>query len=272
MYGAMFGDLVGAPYEFDNIRTKDFPLVDIPKSRITDDSYMTIAVASACLNWPEHRDIGIFTEEVKSEMHRIGRNHIHAGYGGRFLQWLLSDDPRPYGSYGNGSAMRSSPCGFVAESLEEAELLAEASAMPTHNHPDGIAGAKAAAAAVYLAKAGCTKDAIRDYIHSEYYPLEGTVDEIRKTYKFEESCRGTVPPAVIAFLESTDFEDAIRNAVSIGGDSDTVAAITGAIAEAYYGGVTPYAREIVQSELVLFCDDEERDIASEFHRIYCNRA
>ena len=244
MYGAIIGDVVGSIYEWHNIKTKEFPLFR-HRSFPTDDTFMTIAVAHACSRWreffrrthPEHieDDLERFRDLLVREMHRIGNRYPNAGYGGRFRKWLVYDEYDPYGSYGNGSAMRVSPCGFVARSLDEAELLAEASADVTHDHPEGIKGAQATAAAIYLAWNGYTKDDIRDYIRSKYYPLDKTLDEIRPTYTFDESCQGTVPPAIQAFLESTDFEDAIRNAISLGGDSDTLACITGGIAEAYYG-------------------------------------
>lgn len=234
MNGAMFGDFVGSIYEWDNIKTKDF-LFTTPDCFLTDDSYMTLAVASACVNWPKHHDLDRFSSDVMQEMLRIGRKYPGKGYGGRFSRWLQSNDPQPYGSYGNGSAMRVSPCGFIARSLAEAEDLAEYSAYPTHDHREGVKGAKATAAAVYMACNHATKEEIADYIRNNYYPLDKTLDEIRPTYTFDDTCQGTVPPAIQAFLESTGFEDAIRNAISLGGDSDTLAAITGGIAEAFYG-------------------------------------
>lgn len=264
MYGAIFGDYVGSIYEFANIKTKDFPLLH-PQAGITDDSYMTIAIASACLSYAEHRDIDRFTEEAAQEMHRIGRKYPFpiGGYGSMFRQWLCSRDPRPYGSYGNGSAMRVSPCAWVADSLPEAERLGWASAMPTHDHPDGLLGAKATAGVIYLARTGATKREIRGYIRQRFYPLDKTLAEIRPTYEFDGSCPGTVPPAIQAFLESTDFEDAIRNAVSLGGDSDTLADITGAIAEAFYG-MPDKLRGAVIRQIREHCDQEEADIVEEF--------
>ncbi|MDR1070598.1 MAG: ADP-ribosylglycohydrolase family protein, partial [Gracilibacteraceae bacterium] len=167
---------------------------------------------------------------------KYGQLYPGAGYGGQFASWLRSDDRRPYNSWGNGSAMRVSPCGWFANSLEEAETLAERSAAVTHDHPEGIKGAKATAAAIYLARERGSKEEIKSYVESKYgYDLSRTLDEIRPAYRFNESCQETVPEAIIAFLESHSFEDAIRNAVSLGGDSDTLAAVTGCIAEAAYG-------------------------------------
>jgi type I restriction enzyme M protein len=168
-------------------------------------------------------------------MREIGQNYPNCGYGGRFSQWIFSDNPQPYNSYGNGSAMRVSPCGFVARIVEEARLLSGLVTEVTHNHPEGIKGAEATATAIFLARSGATIPAIRDYLTNNYYPLDFTLDSIRATYVFNETCQNTVPQALVAFLESESFEDAIRGAISIGGDSDTLAAITGGIAEAYYG-------------------------------------
>ena len=234
MYGAIIGDTVGSVYEFDNVKTKEFPLFS-EYSSFTDDSVMTIAVAAALLRWKQ--DGADLHRATVEEMQRFGRLYPHpkGAYGGRFSQWLRSDDPQPYNSLGNGSAMRVSPCGLIAGSLEEALELAAVSAEVTHNHPEGIKGAQATAAAIYLAKTGSGIPEIRSYISENFYPMDRTLDEIRPDYHFDETCPGTVPEAITAFLESKSFEDAIRNAVSLGGDSDTIGAITGAIAWAYYG-------------------------------------
>ena len=189
---------------------------------------MTIAIADALLR-------GGTSDDIIDSMKNIGRQYPNSGYGSRFANWLFSDNREPYNSWGNGSAMRVSPCGWFAESLEETEILAERSAAVTHNHPEGIKGAQTTAAAIYLARTGTKKDKIKEYIESKYgYDLSRTLDEIRPTYRFNESCQETVPEAIIAYLESNSFEDAIRNAISLGGDSDTLAAITGSIAEAAY--------------------------------------
>ena len=228
MLGAIIGDIVGSVYEWNNIKTKDFPLFS-EKCFFTDDTVMTIAVADALLN-------GGTADDFINSMKKYGRLYPNAGYGSRFGNWVHSNAREPYNSWGNGSAMRVSPCGWFAESLEETEALAEKSAAVTHNHPEGIKGAQATAAAIYLARTDMKKDKIKEYIESKYnYNLSRTLDEIRPVYQFNETCQETVPEAIIAFLESNGFEDAIRNAISLGGDSDTLAAITGSIAEAAYG-------------------------------------
>lgn len=232
MIGAILGDIVGAPYEFNNLKRKDFPLLD-PRARYTDDTVMTVAVADALLSWNGKR-IEDFKETLIDKMHAWGKKEPDAGYGGRFLVWVLSDCRTPYGSYGNGSAMRVSPVAWYASSLDETLTLARASAAVTHNHPEGIKGAEAVAGAIFLARQGKSKEELRAFL-TNYYDLEFTLNEIREDYAFDETCQGSVPQALVAFLEGESFEDVIRFAVSIGGDSDTVAAIAGSIAEAYYG-------------------------------------
>lgn len=252
MLGAIIGDIVGSVYEFDNIKTKDFELFK-PDCRFTDDTVMTCAVADAIMNGGSEKDFIL-------SMKKYGRMYPHAGYGGRFRVWLRSMDTEPYKSFGNGSAMRVSPCawimdcGFCARTgMWPNRDLARLSASVTHNHPEGIKGALAVCDAIFMARfyfggwnieysnpidsdpVEC-KRRIKEHIENEYgYDLSMSLDEIRKNYEFDETCQGSVPQAIIAFLESTDFEDAIRNAISIGGDSDTIAAITGSIAEAAYG-------------------------------------
>jgi ADP-ribosylglycohydrolase len=227
MLGAIIGDIAGSVYEWDNIKTKEFPFFG-EKCFFTDDTVMTIAVADALLE-------GGRADDFIDSMKNIGNLYL-CSYGRSFRKWLCSDIREPYNSYGNGSAMRVSPCAWFAKSLDEAETLAERSAAVTHNHPEGIKGARAPAAAIYLARTGRTKSEIKGYIEGKYgYNLSRTLDEIRPAYRFDESCQGTVPEAIIAFLESAGFEDAVRNAISLGGDSDTLAAITGGIAEAAYG-------------------------------------
>lgn len=231
MYGAIIGDIVGSIYEFDNIKTKDFPLFQ-DRCFFTDDTVMTVAVARALLKARESKSD--FKKILISEMQDFGRRYPGRGYGCRFVQWLQVQEPQPYNSYGNGSAMRASPCGLMAVTLSEALSLAKASAEVTHNHPEGIKGAQAVAGAVFLAKCHKPKEEIRDFIQVMFYDLDKSLDEIRPTYRFNKTCQETVPQAIQAFLESESFEDAIRNAISIGGDSDTVAAITGSIAWTYY--------------------------------------
>lgn len=235
MLGAIIGDYVGSPYEFDpnNIKTEEFPLFS-SECTITDDSIMTLAVADALMNAAENgTDVG--SECVRS-MVKYGRRYPDAGYGIRFNQWLESPDPQPYDSWGNGSAMRVSAVGWLYSSLEDVERVAEATAAVSHNHPEGIKGAQAVAVSIWLARQGASKATIRETVEERYgYDLSRTLAEIRPTYHHVESCQQTVPQAITAFLESRGFEDALRKAVSIGGDSDTVACITGSIAEAYYG-------------------------------------
>jgi len=228
MLGAIIGDIVGSIYEWHNIKTKEFPLFG-QKCEFTDDSVMTIAIAEGLMN-------GGKPDDYINAMKRLGRMYPNAGYGGNFGRWLITDDRDPYNSWGNGSAMRVSPVGWAFDSLEATESAAEVSAVVTHNHPEGIKGAQATAAAIFLARNGKSKEEIKTYIEMNYdYDLSRTLDEIRPSYNFDVSCQGTVPEAIIAFLESNDFEDAIRNAVSLGGDCDTLTAITGSIAEAAYG-------------------------------------
>ena len=254
MIGAILGDIIGSPYEFDNIKTKDFPLFN-RSSVLTDDSVMTIAVGKALYLWNRGGDIDEFKELLIDIMHEYGELYPDCGFGGLFEDWVLSKSRKPYNSCGNGSAMRVAMVGWFSESLEECEALAKASAEITHNHPDGIKGAQATAVAVYLARTGATKEEIKKYIEDKYYKINFTLDDIRPTYEFVAINNGTVQPALEAFFESTDFEDAIRNAISIGGDSDTVGAITGAVAEAYYG-INPDLKETALSFLDNYLLDE----------------
>lgn len=233
MYGAIIGDIIGSRYEFKRIKTKRFPLFPL-FSNVTDDSIMTVAVARALMEWQEHG--GDLQNAVVRHMRALGKQYPNpvGAYGGRFKKWLRSYEPKPYKSCGNGSAMRVSPCGLLATSLKEALELAKASAEVTHNSYEGIKGAKAVAAAIYLAKTGCSKEEIRRYISKNFYPLNKTLDQIRPTYRFNGTCQGSVPQSIIAFLESESYEDAIRNAVSLGGDADTMAAIAGSVAWSFY--------------------------------------
>ena len=235
MIGAILGDIVGSIYEFDNIKTKNFELFD-KECFFTDDSVMTIAIAEALMQYESINENNIeeFKENLITVMHEIGIKYPDCGYGGHFLVWILRNKREPYNSFGNGSAMRVSSVGWYAKTLEETELIAKATAEVSHNHPDGIKGAVATAGAVFLARTGATMDEIKKYI-SKYYTIDFNIDEIRPIYDYDITCQGTVPQAMQAFFESVSFEDAIRNAISIGGDSDTLAAITGAVAEAYYG-------------------------------------
>ena len=240
MLGAIIGDIVGSRFEWNNSKSKSFEFIT-DGCHITDDSIMTLAVARAILACNGRYDR--LDEAAVVAMREIGRPYPHCGYGGKFQQWMYSDDPQPYNSFGNGAAMRVSPCGFAARSLDEVKLLARKVTEVSHNHPEGIKGAEATAVCVYLARTGKSIAEIREYVNAAYYPLDFTLDGIRAAYRFDVSCQGSVPQAITAFLESTDFEDAIRNAVSIGGDSDTIAAIAGGIAEAYYGVPTALRRQ-----------------------------
>ena len=241
MYGALLGDMIGSPYEFDRgNKTKDFPLF-ITTSEYTDDSVMTIAVAKALLDTygkdgPQDQvDIDI-RYAVQRSMQKWGRRYPHAGYGARFIHWLHDRDPEPYNSWGNGSAMRVSAAGWLYDTLEYTRHVARLTAEVTHNHPEGIKGAEATASAILLARTAYTKEQIREYIVREFgYDLSRTCDEIRPGYRHVESCQETVPEAITAFLEGTSFEDVIRTAVSLGGDCDTLTCIAGSIAEAFYG-------------------------------------
>ena len=233
MYGAILGDVIGSPYEFRNIKTKEFPLFS-RSSRFTDDTAMTVAVAEALLD-AQGKGREERREAVTRSLQKWGRRYPDAGYGGRFFGWLYADDPRPYNSWGNGSAMRVSSAGWLFDTLEETREAAADTACVTHDHPEGIKGAECTAAVIWLARHGSTKAEIREYVEKEFYPLDTTCDGIRPWYRFDVSCQGTLPPAVTAFLEGNDFEDVVRTAVSLGGDSDTLACIAGAMAEAFYG-------------------------------------
>lgn len=235
MYGAILGDIIGSPFEFDRgDKTKDFELFT-KGSQFTDDSVMTVAVAEGLLSVGPDAEPEAVREAVARSMREWGKKYPHAGYGGRFRHWLTDRKPKPYGSYGNGSAMRVSAAGWLYPSLERTREMARATAEVTHNHPEGIKGAEATASCIFMARHGASKEEIKDYVVQEFgYDLDRTLAQIRPHYYHVESCQETVPEAIIAFLESGDFEDAVRNAVSLGGDTDTLAAITGSIAEAFY--------------------------------------
>ena len=226
--GAIAGDIIGSTFEWNPIKTKDFDLFS-KRSSFTDDTVMTLAIARWL--WEDKDSKNVLLRYLKY----FGNRYPNAGYGGRFNKWLQQGSPEPYGSWANGSAMRVSPCAWVANSLEEAQRLAELSSIVTHDHPEAIKGALATSDAIYLARIGAKKDEIRDHIELRYgYDLSFTLDEIRSFYKFDVSCEGSVPESIVSFLEAENFEDAIRNAVSLGGDADTQAAIAGSIASAYW--------------------------------------
>lgn len=260
MLGAIIGDIVGSRFEWNNNRSKQFDFLTY-KCSVTDDSVMSLAIAKALLeSKTDHSDL---SENAVKYMQGIGRHYPNCGYGGLFREWMHSEYPTPYGSYGNGAAMRVSACGFAANSLEEAKHLSKAVTEVTHDHPEGLKGAEATVVAIFLARSGKNLLEIRDYITRNYYTLNFTLDRIRNTYEFNESCQGTVPQALEAFFESTDFEDALRNAISIGGDSDTIAAITGGIAEAYYGIPAE-----IRKHALTFLDERLLKILIEFENQY----
>lgn len=244
--GAIIGDIVGSRFEFNNHKSKDFKLFT-DDCFITDDSIMTIAVARGLIDFKDNYN-SIPESEIKNNvikyMLEIGRQYPYCEYGNSFYNWIYYN-AKPYNSYGNGSAMRVSACGWIGKTLEDTKYLAKLTAEVSHNHLEGIKGAKVTAGCIYLCRNNYTKEDIKEFV-SDYYDINFTLDKIRDTYKFNETCQKTVPQAIVAFLESNSFEDAIRNAISIGGDSDTLAAITGSIAEAYYG-VTQELKNIAES-------------------------
>ena len=270
MIGAIIGDIVGSRFEFNNHRSKEFELFT-DECNVTDDSIMTIAVAKAIME--TGKNLKLLSNDSKNNyyyykllksmtiryMQKIGRKYPHCGYGGMFGQWIFSDNPKPYYSFGNGAAMRISPVGFIAPTEDEARKLSETITAVTHNHKEGIKGAEATVISIYMAKHGASKEEIRQKINEDYYNLNFTIDEIRDTYEFNETCQETVPQAIVAFLESDSFEDAIRTAISVGGDSDTLAAITGSIAEAYYG-----VPEDIKEKALTYLDTELRSIYDEW--------
>lgn len=233
LFGAVTGDIVGSIYEFRNIKTKDFPFFS-PSCNITDDSCMTIAVAAAIDDWKKHG--GDLSELAIKYMRDIGNKYPNMGYGYGFARWLMADKPEPpYNSWGNGAAMRISAAGWYGKSISEVKRFSYMVTSVTHDHIEGIKGAEATAVAIFLARTGSSKEEIAKYITENYYDWRASVSELQENYSWDGSCQGTVPPALQCFFESESFEDAIRNAISIGGDSDTIGAITGAVAEAYYG-------------------------------------
>lgn len=268
MLGAIIGDIVGSRFEFNNHRSKEFDLFT-EDCIATDDSIMTLAVAKAIMEAMKEKELSnsldspefrtLLSDLTVKNMQEIGQQYPDCGFGGRFNRWVFSDTPEPYNSYGNGAAMRVSPAGFIANSEEEAETLAEIVTAVTHNHPEGIKGAVATAVAIYLALKSATKTEIKERVEREYYSLDYRIDDIRPTYRFNETCQETVPQAIQCFLESTSFEDAIRTAISLGGDSDTIGAITGAIAEAYYG-----VPKDMEEQALAYLDEDLKSIYDEW--------
>lgn len=254
MIGSITGDIIGSAFEQKPVKTTDFPLFSAG-SHFTDDTVLTAAVAYSILNQVDYANT----------LKYFGRIYPNAGYGGSFLTWLISEDNKPYNSWGNGSAMRVSPVGMAFASFDTVLKEAQKCAEVTHNHPEGIKGAKATAAAVYLAKSGKSKSEIRKFIEDSFnYNLNRTLDEIRPGYSFHVSCQESVPEAMIAFLESDSVEDAIRKAISLGGDSDTLASIAGGIAYAFYKTISP----VLVKEIYNRLDPFLIEIITEFDRKY----
>lgn len=260
MIGAIIGDISGSRFEHLNHKSKEFELFD-EICRVTDDSVMSLAIAKAIMECDGNNES--LSEKAVSSMQELGRIYDKAGYGSRFIQWLFSHNPQPYNSYGNGSAMRVSPCGYAANSIDEAKELSAMVTKVTHNHPEGMKGAEAIAVAIYMARTGEGKEKIREYITANYYDIDFTINGISESYKYDMTCQGSVPVALEAFFESTDFEDAIRIAISVGGDSDTIAAMAGSIAEAYYG-----IPEGILDDTINFLDARQMEILYCFEKKY----
>ena len=263
MIGAMIGDIVGSRFEFRNHLSKEFEFFH-PDCEFTDDTVMTCAVAKALMD--SQPDFSDLSEKTVAAMQEIGRKYPNCGYGARFIHWMFSDDPQPYNSCGNGSAMRISPVGFVACDVEEAKKLSAAVTCVSHNHPEGMKGAEATAVAIVMARQGKSKENIRAAME-EYYDLSTTVEEYRTQWQGhgKEICQVSVPQALACFFEGDSFEDVIRNCISIGGDSDTIAAIAGGIAEAYFGVPDEYAVKALQ-----FLDERLEKIVTDFSRFAVN--
>ena len=257
MYGAIIGDIIGSRFEFNNLLSKDFTLLT-GSSRFTDDTVMTCAVAQAILDSaPDRSDL---SEKAVAAMQRIGRQYPCCGYGRKFFDWMFTENPQPYNSCGNGSAMRISAVGFAAESMEQAKEMSAAVTKVSHDHPEGMKGAEATAVAIVLARQGKSKEEIKAYIEKNYaYDLSETVDGYREKWggHGKEICQVSVPQAFVCFFEGEDYEDVIRNCISIGGDSDTIAAIAGGIAEAYFGvpeHLVNACKKILSPELLEICE------------------
>lgn len=257
MLGAIIGDISGSIFEHAPIKTKNFTLLSF-RGCFTDDTVMTVAVAKALLE--SGGDPETFEVQCVNQMQALGKKYSDSGYGMGFYRWLHSKHPSPYNSYGNGSAMRVSPVGFWAKTLEEALELAKRSARVTHDHPEGIKGAQAVAGCIFLAGNGASMEEIRSWVQEHFYPLSRTLDLIRPDYSFDVSCQGSVPEAIECFLSAADFEDAIRNAISLGGDADTQAAIAGSIAERYFGIPLDLKEKALQ-----YLPEDLKEIMTEFY-------
>ena len=270
MLGAIIGDIVGSRFEWDNHKDKHFELFT-EDCRMTDDSIMTLAVAKALMETEKalesvadgqewNNDYYDLLEKMSIQyMQAFGRRYPDCGFSRAFYQWIVSEDPQPYNSYGNGAAMRISPVAYVGRTEKEIQSLSKTVTGVSHNHAEGLKGAEATATAIFLARSGSSKDELRNRIAENYYPLDFTLDGIRDSYRFTTDCQATVPQAIKAFSESTSFEDAIRNAVSLGGDSDTLAAIAGAIAEAHYG-----IPEVIKNRALSYFDERQLSVYEEW--------
>ncbi len=259
MLGALIGDVAGSRFEWRNIKSKEFELL-IPGCMPTDDSNMTLAVAKAILAsrspWQD------LPRQAIIWMRELGGRYPF-GFGAHFDQWLHSPNPAPYNSWGNGAAMRVSPCGWAAQTLDEALMLSDAVTAVSYNPPEGMKGARAVTETIFLARCGKNKDEIRESIREKYYRLDFTLDEIRPIYRFDVSCQGSVPQAIEAFLEGENYEDVIRNAISIGGDSDTIGAMAGSMAEAYFG-----VPDDLRNRILNYFDEYRIQILNEFEAKY----
>lgn len=276
MIGAVIGDIIGSRFEFNNHKSMDFQLFH-QDCFLTDDSIMTLAAGKAIIETNKSMGINqgtkhfnkiylkVLQENTIHYMQKLGRNYPNCGYGRHFGNWIFSNHPKPYGSYGNGAAMRVSPVGMISNSKEEVRVLSKIVTGVSHNHKEGLKGAEAISMAIFLAKTGHKKDAIRSYIETNYYKLDLTLNDIRHTYSFNETCQDTVPQALQAFYESDSFESTVRNAISIGGDSDTLAVISASIAEAYYG----VPQSILENALG-YLDDDLLEIYLEWCQIMCS--
>lgn len=260
MLGAIIGDIIGSAYEFRPHKSKEFPLFS-EKSEYTDDTIMTLAVANSLVICKGNSQN--LSTAVTMEMRRLGNKYPYAGYGGDFRTWIRNADLGPYNSYGNGAAMRISPVGFVSKTVEEAKDLAYKVTCVTHNHEEGLKGAEAVAVSIVLIKQGYTKERLEKYINDNYYNMSFSLNEIRASYHFDETCQGSVPQAIKCFLEASSFEDTIRNCVSLGGDADTMAAIAGSLAEAFYG-----IKDQLKVRSLSYLPDDLKQILTTFYNTF----
>lgn len=264
MLGACAGDIIGSRFEYNNIKNKKFALFS-ENSHFTDDTVMTLAVAKGIMDSGFH--YWNLKRKTVAAMKKIGLEYPNCGYGTYFNCWLYEKKPKPYNSYGNGAAMRISAVGFAAKNLDEVKKMSAIITGVSHNHPEAIKGAEATASCVWMAKNGYSMDSMKKYVQAKYYPLDFTLDSIRYSYSYHLECQETVPQALEAFFESESFEDAIRNAISIGGDSDTIAAIAGGVAEAYYG-----VPEIIEEKVYDILDDSLKVILWDFEKKYVRKS